>query len=59
MRKVCKRLSALLRDDQGMETVEWGVMAALIVAALVVAIGALGTNVLAKFNGLVTATATP
>ena len=56
MRKFCKRLSALLSDEQGMETVEWGVMAALIVAALVVAIGALGTNVLNKFNGLVTAT---
>ena len=56
MRKVCKRLSALLRDEQGMETVEWGVMAALIVAALVVAIGTLGTNVLNKFNGLVDAT---
>jgi Flp pilus assembly pilin Flp len=59
MRKFCKRLSALLRDEQGMETVEWGVMAALIVAALVVAIGTLGTNVLNKFNGLVTATQGP
>jgi len=46
----------LLRDEQGMETVEWGVIAALIVAALVTAIATLGSNVLAKFNGLVTAT---
>jgi Flp pilus assembly pilin Flp len=56
VKKICNRLSALLRDEQGMETVEWGVMAALIVAALVVAITTLGGNVLARFEDLVSAT---
>lgn len=50
---VCARF---IREDEGMETVEWAVMAALIVAATATAIATLGTNVLAKFNALVTAT---
>ena len=45
-----------LCDEQGMETVEWGVLAALIVAGLVAVIGTLGTNVLTKFTGLRDAT---
>ena len=56
MKAVLNSARRLLNDEQGMETVEWGVMAALIVAALVTAIGTLGGNVLAKFNQLVTAT---
>ena len=56
MKSIINSVRRLVNDEQGMETVEWGVMAALIVAALVTAIGALGGNVLAKFNGLVDAT---
>ena len=56
MKAVLNSARRLLNDEQGMETVEWGVMAALIVAALVTAISTLGGNVLAKFNQLVTAT---
>jgi len=56
MKKICDIARGLVCDEQGMETVEWGVMAALIVAALVTAIATLGGNVLAKFNTLVTAT---
>jgi Flp pilus assembly pilin Flp len=56
MKTALNSVRRLLSDEQGMETVEWGVMAALIVAALVVAIANLGTNVLNKFEGLVTAT---
>ena len=56
MKTIVRITRELLCDEQGMETVEWGVMAALIVAALVTAIGTLGTNVLNKFNALVTAT---
>jgi len=44
------------RDERGMETVEWGVLAALIVAGLVAVIAGLGTNVLNKFTSLQTAT---
>jgi Flp pilus assembly pilin Flp len=39
-----------------METVEWAVLAALIVAGLVAVIAGLGTNVLAKFQRLQNAT---
>jgi Flp pilus assembly pilin Flp len=44
------------RDERGMETVEWGVLAALIVAGLVAVIGGLGSNVLNRFTTLQTAT---
>lgn len=53
LRAVCGRF---VREDEGMETVEWAVMAALIVGATATAIGTLGTHVLAKFNAMVTAT---
>jgi Flp pilus assembly pilin Flp len=44
------------RDQRGMETVEWAILAALIVAGLVTTIGLLGTNVATKFNILQNAT---
>ena len=43
-------------DERGMETVEWGVLAALIVAGLVGVITTLGGHVLTKFTALSTAT---
>jgi Flp pilus assembly pilin Flp len=49
-------LRRFVNDDRGMETVEWAVVAALIVAGVVGAVSGLGTNVLAKFNALITAT---
>ena len=39
-----------------METVEWAVVAALIIAGLVAVIQGLGTNVVTKFTALQTAT---
>ena len=39
-------------NEQGMETVEWAVLAALIVAGVVGVITTLGTNVLNKFTTL-------
>ena len=51
-----KLVKRFLKDEQGLETVEWAVLAALIVAALVTAITGLGSNVLAKFNDLKNAT---
>ena len=50
---IVKRFAA---DERGMETVEWGILAALIVAGLVGVITGLGTNVLNKFTALKTAT---
>jgi Flp pilus assembly pilin Flp len=49
-------IEKFVRDERGMETVEWGVLAALIVVGLVTAIATLGNNVLAKFNALQNAT---
>lgn len=52
-------IKRFLADESGMESVEWGVLAALIVAGLVGVVTTLGGQVLAAFNRLVTATATP
>jgi len=49
-------LKKFVRDDRGMETVEWAVLAALIVAGLVAVITTLGGNVLARFTVLRDAT---
>ena len=53
MRTMIRRLIA---DEHGMETVEWGVIAALIVGAVIAALTTLGTNVLNQFNIMVNAT---
>ena len=51
-----KIVNRFFRDECGMETVEWGVLAALIVAGLVAVIAGLGGNILNKFTSLQTAT---
>jgi len=43
-------------DDRGMETVEWGVLVALLLAGLVAVVVNLGSNVHNKFTMLQTAT---
>ncbi len=45
----------LVRDERGLETVEYAIIAALITGAAILAITSLGTEVAAKFNTLVTA----
>ncbi|MHC4187535.1 MAG: Flp family type IVb pilin [Planctomycetota bacterium] len=50
-------LKRFLKDEKGMETVEWAVLAALIVVGLVTVIGTLGDNVLTAFTTLSTNTA--
>jgi Flp pilus assembly pilin Flp len=54
--KVWNILKRFGRDQSGMETVEWAILAALIVAGLVTTISALGNNVLNKFTSLQNAT---
>jgi Flp pilus assembly pilin Flp len=54
--KILSTVKRFSRDDRGMETVEWAIMAAILVAGLVGVIGGLGSNVLAKFTTLQTAT---
>lgn len=41
-----------VRDDRGLETVEWAVLSALIVGALITAIGGLSTAIQGRFNSL-------
>jgi len=49
-------ISKFVRDERGLETVEWGILAALIVIGLVATITTLGTQVAAKFTALQAAT---
>jgi Flp pilus assembly pilin Flp len=49
-------IGRFIRDERGMETVEWGVLAALIVTGLVGVIGLLGGQILSKFQNLSNAT---
>ena len=53
---MCALCKAFLRDDRGMETVEWAVLAAILVAGLIAVISGLGTNVLNKFTTMRDAT---
>jgi len=54
--KVCNYIVHFARDQRGMETVEWGILAALIVTGLVAVVKTLGTQILSKFTALQTAT---
>jgi len=49
IRNLCARF---IRDDRGMETVEWAILAALITAGIVTAITTLGSNVQSAFTNL-------
>jgi Flp pilus assembly pilin Flp len=49
-------LKKFVRDDRGMETVEWAILSALIVAGLIGVVAAIGTNVNTAFGNLKTAT---
>lgn len=49
MQKLFRRF---LKDERGMETVEWAVMAALLLVGLIAVVGALGDKVLAVFTAL-------
>jgi len=50
MKAFAKQLRRFMSDEQGLETVEYAVMTALIVAALVTAITALSGAVSARFT---------
>jgi len=52
-------LKKFASDDRGMETVEWAVLAALIVAGLITAVAGVGQNVLSAFNKLKSGTTSP
>lgn len=46
-------LKSFVRDERGLETVEYAIIAALITGAAIVAITSLGGSVATKFNDLV------
>lgn len=50
MRMLSKWIKQFWADDRGLETVEYAVMTALIVAVLVVAIGALSGSIAGRFG---------
>jgi pilus assembly protein Flp/PilA len=52
MTRLATLLKQFLADEQGLETVEYAVIAALITIAAIAAIGSVGTNVAAKFNAI-------
>ena len=45
---------AALRSDRGATAVEYGLMVALIAAVIIVAVGAIGTNLTTLFNKVAT-----
>ena len=45
MSKVVKKLIALINDERGTETLEWGLVCGLIVVGAIVAISAIGPKV--------------
>ncbi len=49
-----KLFKKFVQDEQGLETVEYAVMTALIVAALIAAIGALAAAVTGRFGAVST-----
>ncbi len=47
-----KHLMNLIRNEDGVTALEYGLIAALIAGVIVVGVTTLGTNILAKFNEL-------
>jgi Flp pilus assembly pilin Flp len=52
MRNLKNLISALVRDEQGGEVLEYALVAGLIVVAAIAVIGSVGTKVLARWNSL-------
>ena len=48
-----ERLWKFIKDDEGLETVEWGVMLFLIVAGMVAVVTTLGTTIMNIFNQII------
>jgi Flp pilus assembly pilin Flp len=49
-------LKRFIQDDRGLETVEWAVIAALIVAGIITVISTLSQNVTGRFSAMESAT---
>jgi len=51
-----RTLKRLVVEETGMETVEWAVLAAIIVAGLITVVAGVGSNVMSAFSKLQSAT---
>ena len=45
-----ERLWNFIKDEEGLETVEWGVMLFLIITGLAIVVGTLGDKIVSIFN---------
>lgn len=50
-----ERLWKFMKNEEGLETVEYAVIASLITLGAIISIGLVGDRVLAAFNGLLSA----
>ena len=54
MRSVSKIFARLRQDESGATAIEYGLIAALIAAVIIVAVGLIGTNLNSTFNTIAT-----
>jgi Flp pilus assembly pilin Flp len=52
MKRLARRLSALVRDEQGGEVLEYALVAGLITVAALAVVGSVGTKVAAKWSSV-------
>ena len=52
--KKMEKLWSFIKDEEGLETVEWGVMLFLIVAGMATVVGLLGDRIVELFNEVLT-----
>ncbi len=52
MKDIARALGRFVREEKGLETVEYAIVAALITVAAITAITAVGTNVATMFTNL-------
>jgi pilus assembly protein Flp/PilA len=55
MSKIVSAVKAFVADENGVTAIEYGLIAALVGVAIVVAVGKLGTEISTTFNSVVTA----
>jgi len=56
MKRLVHLAAGFVGDDRGMETVEWAVLASLLVVGLITTVKLLGNQISNKFTNLQTAT---
>ena len=59
MKRISQMLVGFVKDEQGTETLEWGLVCGLIVVGAITAISFIGPKVTAMWNNVNTAIPTP